>query len=256
MLTFRQWLDTQNKGTTDIMQGNIIEEIKQLHEGMYLPKAGSLGIFTSQMNWSGCREQFHWSYDCRTTNDPYYYGHHKDRGNEIADLIYHLEEHLGIKDKTVFAYTTKNQILWIKPSPWWLELPMRHSFLTLALRAGLLWVTGTSWRDILLSEGHLGQVRHATERFLKGYTEYTGNIRGWHRQFMGITDYNRALTPEEIDRLLVYPSSAEETYRKIEWIAYKLWETENRPSGKDKEHWDRATSIHCNERRRGWASNR
>jgi hypothetical protein len=108
---------------------------------------------------------------------------------------------------------------------------MRHSFFTICLRSALDWNETFHFMNVLLGNKYLITTPLATDRFLKGFTRYTGNIVGWYRQFTG-ADLRRPLTQQEIDKLLVSPRQEE-----IEKIAYFKWEKAGCPAGKDFQFW-------------------
>jgi hypothetical protein len=234
------------------MSENIVEGTKPLVKGgVYVQPNGCFGIVTKSqptprnkeitdiVTWQGCRDSFHVVADLVKLRE-YYYTHHANGGPDIADYIYRVESHLGIKEKTKFQYTENNKVSWVIASPWWVCNQMRNSFFTICLRAALLWRRNANmnWRDVLFLQNYAATTRKAVERFLDGYTHYTGLIRGWARQFTGY-DQGSPPTATQLEGLLITQKEV------VEKMAYFKWVNAGKPQDCQDRFWDEAEKEYC-----------
>lgn len=184
---------------------------------LYCLQAGSFatvnvrnGIWSARL-WYHCREQFQGN-SARIKR--LLFCHHSELGvgYSVATFLYRIERMLKL-GKTEFGFSmcgpTKHvKVMWIEPSKWWLCKPMRRSFFTAILRAGQKYnIQINNFESALWSNRYLRQSQYAVKRFLKGYTEYTGNEVGWNRQFFWGTGYCRPNPPsqKEVNSLLIKP---------------------------------------------------
>lgn len=132
--------------------------------------------------------------------------HRKRHGKNVAMFIAKVEEKLNINPRTKFGPTQRNNIMWLRVSPWWTSSSMKISLFTALLRAGQNYSLATdNFEKALYSIVYTRKTKAAIERFFNGYTRYTGNIRGWHTQF------TKVLTEEHLCRLLVAPKKCKES---------------------------------------------
>jgi hypothetical protein len=207
------------------------------------------------ITWYGCRETFHTRIDPVKLREYYYVNNMENAGataaragsatsTDVAHFMYKIEKHLDV-EKSNFMFTDNKTVMWVSASPWWVENPMRHAFFTVALRAALKWdrTKSTNWKEVLLSHPYANETREAVERFLEGNTEYTGNVRGWKRQF-SLAD--RHLIPnQETDIIKLLKLPEEEKNKRISKIAYGTWEKLGKPYGKCIEIWEKAAQKYA-----------
>ena len=206
--------------------------------GTYSVGVGQFGVITKdKVMWFSCREQYHAFVDPLKKGE-HFYAVSENKSHDVAEFIGRIEDHLGVEPKSNFQYSEMNTIMWVEASSWWMENPMKHSFFTICLRAAntMNWpnLDHSNWRDILLGCKYLSYLgsHAAAKKFLDGYTEYTGNIRWWVKQFSGKSD-------AEIDILLKKPPTEQEK-QQIQKIAYNIWEEGGKKEGKHIEHWVKA----------------
>lgn len=212
----------------------VTDKKELVYDGVYTTSPGCFGtLIKDQIKWWGCREQFHTYVDPQRLGN-YFFTHPPGQTDNIADFISYVENHFKI-DRSNFMYTDKPTLMWVEASPWWLESAMKHSFYTICLRAGMNWYRDGKrrWDEVLHGHPYLAATRFATQRFLDGFTEYTGNIRGWRQQFEGKGE-------DTVSNLLVAPEEPHIKHDKISKIAYDLWEKNERPCGCDHIFWTAA----------------
>lgn len=169
----------------------------------YRPEAGSFakpnnfdGERYKVVQWYYCRDLFHSRlYNCKL----FFFTHQTSKGRNIAEFMHKIESILGLKSVSEYGPTQRKAVMWIKPSRWWTVKPMRRSLFTILLRAGNNYFhTKDNFQDALFSDPYSFGTRYAIERFMAGYTMYTGKKRGWYKQF-----HDEKLTKEMIDLLLI-----------------------------------------------------
>jgi hypothetical protein len=168
--------------------------------GTYKLSRGNFGIpATSHIKWYFCRDYFHQRFDSWILPQLQGFFYVCTKQNTI-DFIEKLETHLNIKPRTTFVDADKNDVLYIKPSKFWLRQSMRMSFFTIALRSSLSTASSDkNWLDVLLESYYFTNNRYAAERFLEGYTFYTAGVSGrWMETFY-------SLTKEKTDKKLRKP---------------------------------------------------
>lgn len=169
----------------------------------YRPDPGSFAKFKSFKDdryaigiWHTCRELFHTHLSGLKL---FFYAHEVGKGACIAEFISKIENDLDVKPRSKFGPTQRKTIMWIEPSKWWINRAMRRSLFTLLLRTGSNYqLSKDNFEEALYSHHYALDTRYAIERFLKGYTKYTGKKRGWHKQF-----HDFQPTQAEIDLLLI-----------------------------------------------------
>lgn len=157
-------------------------------------------------NWMYCREYFQ---DCSQGIRRMFFVTKRNRGRNIASFIDRVEAKLSLRQRTQFGPTQRNNIIWIKIAPWWTTSSMRRSLFTALLRAGNAYnLTQDNFSDALYSIKYTAETKYAVERFLSGYTTYTGTVRGWFNQFRygsGSPLFPRKPSPKKVRELLVKP---------------------------------------------------
>ncbi|RTK96829.1 MAG: hypothetical protein EKK64_02935 [Neisseriaceae bacterium] len=150
--------------------------------------------------WHHCRDIFHVHL---SNSDLFFFCHEKGKCNSIIEFMKKFESKLNLKEPSNFGPTQRKGILWIKPSKWWMRSSMRRSFLTILLRASFKYsISKDNFYESIFAEKYFSKTRYATEKFLLGYTKYTGKKRGWYKQFFQLHPSQKL-----IDVLLVKPTS-------------------------------------------------
>lgn len=160
---------------------------------------GNHGSYTleSPFNFEICRERFAAVFKFDT--ECFYFKHPRNRGLHVAEFIHKIENLLKVEYLSNFALTNRPTILWVQPSLFWRECPMKRSLLTSLLRSGITYdFNEDNFELALLSNAmpspHLSNTRNALLRFLCGYTEYHGPklmgsdtliTQGWQYVFEG-----------------------------------------------------------------------
>lgn len=145
--------------------------------------------------WFDCREV--WHYEMRYC-PLFFYSHKNGKSGSIMEFIKKIEDKLGVP-KSHIGPTQRKTICWIEPSQWWINRAMRRSFYTILLRVGQEYKPEKdNFEEALFSHIYTQSTRFAVERFLDGYTKYTGKVTGWYNQFC-----LKMPTTLEIESLLV-----------------------------------------------------
>lgn len=171
----------------------------------YRPEAGSFSKPKEESGgrykvgqWYYCRDLFHGQlYNC----DLFFFSHNSAKGRSVAEFMQKIESMIGTDPVSEYGPTQRKAIMWVKPSKWWTVRAMRRSFFTVLLRAGNGYsYTKDNFEEALFSDPYTIGTKYAVERFLSGYTVYTGKKRGWYRQFC-----EEKPTKQMVDALLVKP---------------------------------------------------
>ena len=217
-------------GHRDLIKANGVYTARGAFGVPYMKMDVNTRVNVQTVQWYTCREQFH-SYAVKNNVTDFYYTCDPDKQNDVAHFMYHIERWLKLENKSWFKYTEKNNILWVETEKWWTINQMRYQFFTICLRAALNWrrQNNSDLRYTLLQCPYAGSTVEAVDRFLAGYTWYTGTVVGWDKQFAGRLNSNIKPTTGELKRLLVLPDY--ERKRRIEEAAYFKWEAAGRPGG-------------------------
>lgn len=168
---------------------------------------------TPKIKWSAgwfyvCREEFHRAFTVRCPDILFVHG--AGRTRNVTTFIDQVELRLKLKHRTEGGPTQNARVSWFTVAPFWMAQPMRRSLFTILLRAGRSYTMKVrDFEDALYSDGYLRDTQEAVERFLAGYTYYTGRTAGWHRAFGAGEDwwgYRERVTTEGIRRLLISPT--------------------------------------------------
>lgn len=154
--------------------------------------------------WYSCRDLFHSIlYNLKL----FFFSHKLGKGHCIAAFMKKVEEKLDVQPRSEFGPTQRKTIMWVKPSKWWTSKAMRRSLFTILLRCGDAYIPNKdNFEKALFSNQYAKETKTAVNRFLAGYTEYTGKKRGWYNQFKfdEIEFFGKgSITEEEINKLLV-----------------------------------------------------
>lgn len=107
-----------------------------------------------------------------------------NNGMNVIAFIDRVEVILGLSQITLMGLTQRKDVIWIQPTSWWTKYAMRRSLFTILLRAGRGYKRSKdNFNEALFSVIYTERTKYATERFLNGYTRYTGKVSGWYNQF-------------------------------------------------------------------------
>jgi hypothetical protein len=171
----------------------------------YRPETGSFAkhkTFNGEkykvLQWHYCRDIFH---PQLYNLDLFFFSHDSNRGHCVTAFMKKIEKKLDVDIPSEFGPTQKNSIMWIRPSRWWTIRSMRRSLFTILLRsANNFSPSKNNFKEALLSDPYAMATSYAINRFLKGFTFYTGKKKGWLDQF-----YETKIDKKTIDSLLVEP---------------------------------------------------
>lgn len=158
------------------------------------------------LEWLYCREYFQ---DESAGIRRFLFCHKPNRCKNIAFFIHKIEEKLNLTERSVIGPSQRNNISWIKVSPWWTCTSMKRSLFTALIRCGQNYSFKLdNFDDALLSVLYTKHTEYAVRRFLDGNTRYTGKKKGWYNQFRwggGSQEEPRMPSQSQVDKLLVKP---------------------------------------------------
>jgi hypothetical protein len=154
---------------------------------------GSFAPEGSELKWENCRENFSKTFPA---TKGFFFSHEPDQGERIAVFLDKVEAVLSLKDRTEYARTNLNFVLWISPSSFWRSCSMRRSLFTILLRAGIKYnPQEDNFQEALLSQSYIVSTKNAVYRFLFGFTKFRGHQsigigigKGWAYHFRNKTD--------------------------------------------------------------------
>jgi len=154
-----------------------------------------------------CREYFQ-DEACRVRR--FLFSHRQNLGENVAQFIRRIERRLNFDEFSTLYTTNRRTVTMVRPNPWWMDTSMQKSLYTLLIRAGVHYDPEIdNFVSALFSIDYTGNTKYAIQRFLLGYTKYTGKVRGWVAQFWeGDGDWcePKPPGPERVRELLVRPS--------------------------------------------------
>jgi hypothetical protein len=229
------------------------------------PSRGSFARVSSEtdkLNYGSfyhCRETF---YNTEASIDFLLMFHDPGKSQNICEFFWEFERRLGHSKLSDMGPTNSQRLTWIKPSDFWKRNAMRKSLVTILLRMGQEYNHETkNFEQALFSNEYYTYTtatRTAVNRFLQGYTWYSGSNTAWVNQFSGMTDQEtvnslltkRPVTDEQLLRFAMKElgcANREQLcsrYRKVHHPMTKSEETtpENRPLlnvSKKKNRWER-----------------
>lgn len=154
----------------------------------YYPTPISFGNYNSYQDgiyfvkqWYKCRDLWHTRMG---KPDIFFLAHESGKSKNIISFMKKVESNLNLEQKSEYGLTQKKFIIYIKPSKWWLQKPIKRSLFTLLLRCGTNYLPKkNNFYEALQSEKFIFETKNAVLRFLSGFTNYHGRVRGWHNQF-------------------------------------------------------------------------
>jgi hypothetical protein len=151
------------------------------------PGPGQFSLEGDELNWEFCRENFSKKFTSNTRG--IFFSCAEEQSEFVGEFIEKTEDIL-IKaalqniNKSKFFKTNLNFAIWIEPSSFWLDCPMKRSLFTILLRCGLSYKD--DYEKALYSIHHSKITKDAIQRFLYGFTEFVqeGEIldgigKGW-----------------------------------------------------------------------------
>lgn len=158
------------------------------------------------LEWLYCREYFQ---DESAGIKRFLFCHKPHKCKNIAFFIDKIEEILHLDETSTIGPSQRNNISWIKVSPWWTATSMKRSLFTILIRCGQNYnYKLENFDEALFSTLYTKHTEYAVRRFLEGNTRYTGKRKGWYNQFRwgGGTFTNPKMpTKELVEKLLVQP---------------------------------------------------
>jgi len=146
--------------------------------------------------WYNCRDVWHYEMKGVTL---FFFSHEVGKFRSVCEFIKKIEDILDIQPRSKLGPTQRKTICWIEPSPWWFKLAMRRSLLTIFFRVSQEYKpTEDNFDKALYSHAYTINTQYAIQRFLSGFTWYTGKRRGWYNQFYLLNPDN-----ESINELLI-----------------------------------------------------
>ena len=130
--------------------------------------------------WWDCRELFQEDFTKKIKT--ILFAHKSGSFHRVRDFISIAEELLDAATSEV-GPTQRKTISYIIPSDFWTQCPMRRSFFSILLRAGMKY--NGDFDDALYKNSYVAMTRSAVERFFGGHTHYHGRETGWCDQFSG-----------------------------------------------------------------------
>lgn len=165
---------------------------------------GSFALDIQPLQFEHCREKFAAIFNENTTG--FFFKHSPSKSKDVASFIIKTEDILQNLIFSEFAETNKDSIVWVCPSMFWKQCPMRRSLFTALLRAGDAYNADIdNYEAALFGQSYLQQTKKAVIRFMLGFTKYVGqDIQGtgtvWFRGWKSIfEDKNET----EIKRMLI-----------------------------------------------------
>lgn len=167
------------------------------------------GEWIPTVQWTHCRDIFQDVCNYSLTAKGMWYCHGRCAAVEsVCAFIERVEDRLDLRERSIFRKTPYPEIVWSKPSPFWINDFVRRSFFTLCLRCGMRYKRMRNNFDYCIYE-HYGisrSTRPAIKRFLNGYTVYPYeepefNTQGW--QWIFSDDCGEPVDGVELEKMLV-----------------------------------------------------
>lgn len=146
-----------------------------------------------QPTWEKCREKFAALINIETTG--FFFSHKTNQSENVAGFIAKSEEILDLPQRSQFSSTDQNIVMWVEPTPFWMDCWIKRSFLTILLRCGMYYDPELdNYEDALFGNGddkdqareYTHKTKLAVLRFMFGFTKFvmpsdisepTGNLQ-------------------------------------------------------------------------------
>jgi hypothetical protein len=125
------------------------------------------------VTWDTCRETFAFRFNQPTVykgDTTCFLFKAKNRKN-VKNFIAEFEKRLKVKSKSILLDTTKDGIILVQPSKFWLSDKIRMGLLTILLRCGSAYTDESSFDDTIVSYKYGKDTKLAIDRFLQGFTK-------------------------------------------------------------------------------------
>jgi hypothetical protein len=165
---------------------------------------GSFALDVQPLKFENCRERFASTFGENGPN--FFFKHNPGQSKNIVSFIIKTEAILGNEIFSEFAETNRDTLVWVSPSDFWRQCPMRRSFFTILLRAGNAYNSeADNYEESLFEQDYVRPTKKAVIRFLYGFTNYVGPditaaghvwVQGWKSVFDSKSE-------QEIKRMLV-----------------------------------------------------
>lgn len=167
-------------------------------------------------HWLYCREAFQSYFEKRKM----LFACGRDNGANVAAFIQRIEKKLKLAPeyRSRFGPTNRTSIMWIRVSPFWSTGMIKKSLFTALLRAGINYdPRRKNFEEAMYICPYTRRTKYAVNRFLRGYTKYSGRTNwesraipqlGWYNVFyIGQGSHITPIPPTqaEIRKLLVKP---------------------------------------------------
>jgi hypothetical protein len=194
------------------------DEIKHFHyqrQSMPIPGSFAIDCYHDEGYYSGiwpgwqtCREVMQLFF--RTHHPGIWFSFPPEELNDVVHFMSWVELTLAIPYRSEIYRSNHDDIVYIGVSDWWRSCEMRKNAFTMFLRCARSYATLTgsdkNYKNALLSYPYSRNTMPAIERFLLGFTRYTGAIpqkvspssghinQGWNATFNGKDmDFARSL---------------------------------------------------------------
>lgn len=152
--------------------------------GPYGILPGSFGLpFLRRVEWHYCREQFHLAANVAIWRPRFFFCHKPGRRDFIIHLITQVERRLNLWCRTKIYETDTDNVICVRPAPFWRLQWMRFSLFTIILRVGNDSKDGDAIEDAMQRSMYTKRTLPAVEHFLSGNTWFTGWGLGWADNF-------------------------------------------------------------------------
>ena len=169
-----------------------LEKFKILTDSMARPEPGQFAMDRPRIEWINCRQRFGGLLNKKT--EGFFFSHRNKDAEQIIRFVWKTEDIIEVK-RTVFGRTNRPYATWVDLGLWG-ESYTKRSLLMIFLKAGLNYDPGKdNYEEALYSEEYLIDTKHATMRFLFGFTDCLLTAAGWHSTFksMSISDIKKNL---------------------------------------------------------------
>ncbi len=199
------------------------QETKKITSCWVNPPKGNFALESENgLKWDHCREKFAAKFD--ETINGFYLSHELNAGRNVASFFHKFESIINCNTNIKFSRykkTSRNTILWIEPSKFWVDCHMKRSLLTLLVRCGMNYdYKKDNFDDALFGNykesQYLRETKSAVLRFMFGFTKFTGSLsdkpyatvikHGWREEFLNIDDYTirkKLISPDSIQQNIV-----------------------------------------------------
>lgn len=184
------------KGVREIADGLVYGDVRSGWFGvMFKSKSRYDKKTTTKFSLYSCRDGYQGVSKTRILRGGMYFTHTPGEGDRHALFLEKIEQSLKLEKRSKFQKTTREDMMRIKLSPWWLVNKTRRSFLTLMLRCAKDYNPDLPWKQenviTVAKRSHRGEsTLPAIRRFMRGNTVYPNEnprltYRGWVEIFEG-----------------------------------------------------------------------